>query len=400
MSPPIRDLPGVRPLIAMTLAGFSGYAVLLPVAPLWTVEGGADPGQAGLVNGVLLLVTVLTQVLVPTALRLLGWGPVLVSGLVMLGAPAALLTLSDSLGPVLACSAARGVGFGVLTVTGVSAMAALVDPRRRGEAIGAYGLAVAVPNVLLLPLGPWLAREVGFTPVLLLGALPLLGVPAAWGVAAALDQDAADRLAAGSSADDEPATLGSVYLPLLPPVLVLLWVTLAGGALITFAPQMVSDPALVTVGLFTMGLFGALTRWRIGVLADRFGARVFLAPILVATAVGVALVAWSIGGPGAAASAGRTAAFLAGLLLLGLGYGALQNLTLVVSLAAVGRRHQHQASAVWNVGFDLGTAIGSVAVGALAVQASFSTAMWVTAGLAVLVLPLVSAVRETRQLAG
>ncbi len=394
MSPPIRTIRGIRPLLVMTFAGFSGYAVLLPVAPLWTVEGGADPGQAGLVNGTLLLVTVLTQVMVPTALRLLGWGPVLVTGLVLLGAPAALLTLSDGLGPVLAISAARGVGFGILTVTGVSAMAALVDARRRGEAIGAYGLAVAVPNVLLLPLGPWLALEVGFTPVLLLGALPLLGVPAAVRVAAVLHQEAADRVA--DTTDDEPATVASVYLPLLPPVLLLLWVTLAGGAVVTFAPQMVSDPLLVTAGLFTMGLVGALGRWRVGVLADRWGARRFVAPLVVSTAVGVALVAWSIGGPGAASDAGRTVAFLAGLLLLGLGYGALQNLTLVVALAAVGRRHQHQASAVWNVGFDLGTGIGSVAVGALAVQASFSGAMWMTAGLAVLVLPLVATVRETR----
>ena len=400
MSPPIRHLHGVRPLLAMTFAGFSGYAVLLPVAPLWTVEGGADPGQAGLVNGLLLLVTVLTQVMVSTALRRLGWGPVLVAGLVMLGAPAALLPLSNSLGLVLACSAARGVGFGILTVTGVSAVAALVDPRRRGEAIGAYGLAVAVPNVLLLPLGPWLAREIGFTPVLLLGTLPLLGVPAALAVAAALHQDAEEQVADAAASDQGPATFASVYRPLAAPVLLLLWVTLAGGALLTFAPQMVSDPLLVTAGLFTMGLVGALARWRVGMMADRFGARRFLAPIVVATACGVALVAWSIGGPGAASSAGRTAAFLTGVLLLGLGYGALQNLTLVVSLAAAGRRNQHQASAVWNVGFDLGTAIGSVAVGALAVQASFSTAMWVTAGLAVLVLPLVAAVRETRHPVG
>ncbi len=382
-------------LLAMTFAGFSGYAVLLPVVPLWTVEGGADPGQAGLVNGVLLLVTVLTQVMVPTALRRLGWGPVLVTGLVLLGAPAALLVLSDRLAPVLALSAVRGVGFGILTVTGVSAVAALVDPRRRGEAIGTYGLAVAVPNVLLLPLGPWLAQEAGFTSVLLLGALPLLGVPAALRVAAVLHQEAPAQRPDIVSEED-PATLRSVYLPLLPPTLILLWVTLAGGALITFAPQMVDDPLLVTAGLFVMGLVGAFARWRVGVLADRFGARRFIAPLLASTALGVALVAWSIGGPGAGADAGRISAFLAGVLLLGLGYGALQTLTLVVSLAAVGRRHEHQASAVWNIGFDLGTGIGSVAVGALAVQASFSSAMWVATALAVLVLPLVAAVRETR----
>ncbi len=400
MKSPIRQLPGVMPLLVMTVAGFAGYAVLLPVAPLWVVEGGADSGQAGLVNGMLLLVTVLTQTLVPSSLKRWGWGPVLAIGLVLLGAPAALLIFTDQLVPVLALSAVRGVGFGILTVAGVSAVAALVDPGRRGEAIGAYGLAVAGPNVLLLPLGPWLAQEIGFTPVLLLGALPLLGIPAALRVSAVLHGDAhAEMISAQVSAEaesDAPATWRSVYLPLLPPMLILLWVTLAGGALITFAPQMITEPALVTAGLFTMGLIAALARWRVGAMADRRGARQFIVPLLVLSAGGVALVAWSIGGPGAEADSVRTLAFLAGALLLGLGYGALQNLTLVVSLAAAGRRHQHQASAVWNIGFDLGTGIGSVAVGAIAVQASFSSAMWVVAALAVLVLPLVAAVRETR----
>lgn len=396
MTRPIRHGPGVAPLLVMTFTGFAGYAVLLPVTPLWAVHGGADVGQAGLVNGTLLLVTVLTQVLVPTALRRAGWGPVLVTGLLLLGAPPLLLALTDELAPVLALSAVRGIGFGILTVTGVSAVAALVDPRRRGEAIGAYGLAVALPNVVLLPLGPWLAEEVGFAPVLLAGAVPLLGIPAALRVAAVLHQDEAEAHSGGATRHEDPATFRSVYAPLLPPMLLLLWVTLAGGAVITFAPQMIEDPLLVAAGLFAMGVVGAVSRWRVGALADRFGARRFIAPVLVSTALGVALVAWSIGGPGADSSIVRVLTLLVGTLLLGLGYGALQNLTLVVSLAAVGRRHQHQASAVWNVGFDLGTGIGSVAVGAIAVQASFSAAMWVVAGLAVLVLPLVAAVRETR----
>ena len=57
------------PLAVMTSAGFSGYALLLTVAPLWAVHGGASTAGAGLVNGVLLLFTVLTQLLVPRALR-------------------------------------------------------------------------------------------------------------------------------------------------------------------------------------------------------------------------------------------------------------------------------------------------------------------------------------------
>jgi MFS family permease len=176
----------MAPLVVMTCAGFSGYALLLTVAPLWAVEGGATTGGSGLVNGVLLLFTVLTQLLVPRALRRFGWGPVLAVGLALLGVPGALMPLDDGLGVILALSAVRGVGFGVLTVTGSAAVAALVGAERRGEAIGAYGLAVAVPNLVLLPAGPWIAESVGYPVVFAQSALPLAGIPAALRLASAL----------------------------------------------------------------------------------------------------------------------------------------------------------------------------------------------------------------------
>ena len=130
-------------LLMATFLGFSGFAVLMPVAPLWAVRGGADEGGAGLVNGVLLLVTVLTQFTVPALLRRFGWGPTLATGLFLLGAPSLALATSDALPSILALSAVRGVGFGILTVAGSAAVAELSDPETRGKAAGAYGLAIA-----------------------------------------------------------------------------------------------------------------------------------------------------------------------------------------------------------------------------------------------------------------
>ena len=173
-------------LVLMTFTGFSGFAMLLTVAPLWAVEGGASTAGSGLVNGVLLLFTVLTQLLVPRALRRFGWGPVLTVGLVLLGVPGVLLSLSDGLGTILALSAVRGVGFGVLTVTGSAAVAALVSAERRGEAIGTYGLAIAVPNLVILPAGPWIAESLGYEVAFVLSALPLAGIPAALRLASTL----------------------------------------------------------------------------------------------------------------------------------------------------------------------------------------------------------------------
>ncbi len=367
------------PLAVMTCAGFSGYALLLPVAPLWAVEGGAGTAGAGLVNGVLLLATVLTQLTVPRALRSLGWGPVLAAGLVLLGVPGVLLGLSDQLGPILALSAVRGVGFGVLTVTGSAAAAALVGAERRGEAIGAYGLAVAVPNLVLLPAGPWIADSLGHGVAFALSALPVVGIPAALRLATVLGE----LHAAAPDTDEAHHDPGS-RLRLLPPMLVLLAVTLAGGALLTFTPQVVASPAVAAGGLFVMGLSAALGRWRIGALADRHGPHRFLVPLVPLTGVGMAVVAWSVAAP----DAPRSATFLLGMLVVGLCYGALQNLTLVISFAAVPRRDHDLASAVWNVGFDGGTALGSVAVGVLAGLTSFATAFLAAGAVAVATLPL------------
>lgn len=374
----------MAPLVVMTCAGFSGYAVLLTVAPLWAVEGGATTAGSGLVNGVLLLFTVLTQLLVPRALRRFGWGPVLAVGLVLLGVPGVLLSLSDGLGVVLGLSAVRGVGFGVLTVTGSAAVAALVGAERRGEAIGAYGLAVAVPNLVLLPAGPWIAGSVGYWVAFTLSALPLAGIPAALRLASALRLSAPDLHPGRAEPPDLRDPESAAYRRLLRPVLLLLAVTLAGGAVITFTPQMVDSPSVAAGGLFLMGLSAALSRWRVGVLADRYGAQRFLLPLVPLTGVGMALVSWSV----ANSDSVRVGSFLVAMLLIGLCYGGLQNLTLLISFTAVSRRHHNLASAVWNVGFDAGTALGSVAVGVIAELTSFATALLLAGVIAVATLPL------------
>ena len=367
----------MAPLAAMTCAGFSGYALLLTVAPLWAVEGGAGTAGSGLVNGVLLLFTVLTQLLVPRSLERFGWGPVLVAGLVLMGVPGILYGLSDGLAAILGLSALRGVGFGVLTVTGSAAVAALVDPRRRGEAIGVYGLAVAIPNLVLLPAGPWIAETFGFWWVFGLNVLPLVGIPAALRLASTI-RPAARHGDAVAPIDADV----SVLRLLLRPILLLLAVTLAGGAVITFTPQAVESPSVAAGGLFLMGLAAAVSRWRAGVLADRHGAQRFVVPMVALTGVAMAGVAWAV------ASTDNGALFLVSMLVLGLCYGGLQNLTLLISFAAVSSRHHNRASAWWNIGFDAGTALGSVAVGVIAELTSFTTAFLICGAIAAATLPL------------
>lgn len=373
--------PGIPALLAMTMAGFSGYAAMLPVAPLWATHGGAGSAGAGAVNGVLMLFTVLTQPIVPAAIRRFGWGPTLVTGLVLLGLPALAHMVTDALAPTLVLSAVRGLGFGVLTVTGSAAVAELVAPAQRGRAIGAYGLAIAGPQLALLPAAPWVAETVGFWVVFVVSACPLLGCLPALALARMLPQrphDHAERrrkLHGGN---------GATYRRLLRPMVLLLGVTLAGGALITFVPHMTSSSVLTTVSLLVLTATAALSRWGIGGLADQHGAQPFLWPLVLLSAAGMAGTAWAVRDHAAT----DAAALLAGMAVVGLCYGGLQNLTLVLAFQAVDRRDYGVASAVWNVGFDAGTGLGAVLVGLIAATTSFPVALLVGAGLSLTTLPL------------
>ena len=382
-------------LLLLTAAGFSGYAALLPVAPLWAVHGGADEAGSGFVNGLLLLATIATQPFVPWLLRRFGTAPVLATGLLFLGGPSLLHLISDQLGWILAMSVLRGFGFGILTVTGSTTLAHLVPPARHGAAIGAYGASIAVPQVVLLPAGPWLVDVAGYWIVFALGAASILGLAATPWLARVLREQDVERLfhdaaaVDSTGADIQAQASGShpqrrIAGRLARPTILLMGATLAGGALITFAPQMSSAPLAAAGGLAFFTVAAAVSRWRIGSIADRYGAWAFLWPLVLLAVVGLALTALAVENPGDT----KVTLFLVALALVGIAYGGIQNLTLLLSLGAVSRNQYGTASAVWNIGFDAGTGIGSVLVGTIAAGLSFPPALLVAAAISLATLPL------------
>ncbi|WP_327176278.1 MFS transporter [Mycolicibacterium setense] len=347
-------VPGMPALLACAAVGFSGFSLLLPAAPMWAVHIGADNLGAGAVNSVLMLFTVIAQLLVGSLLRRVGWAVTQAFGLVLLGVPAVLHLLTGSLWQVLLLAALRGLGFGILTVCSVRGIAALIPHERRGRAIGAYGLAIAAPQFVLTPLAPWLAEHVGYQLVFVSAAAPLLAVPLAF-----------IRPAPAVVHEAHPDRLDGVGRGLVGPIAALVVITAAGGGILTFAPQL-SGATTALGALLAMTGTAALARWLIGGIVDRHGAARFIAPMLGVGAVGLALIAVGIGVGGSLV--------IPGCALLGTAYGALQNLTLVQAFATTGEHARGVVSVAWNVGFDAGTGLGSLTVGALATSFSFPTA--------------------------
>ena len=368
-------LPAVRSLFALNLLGFLSYSLLLSALPAHAAELGSGLTAAGSVTTVFLVATVLAQAAVPALVARLGVGPVLVAGLLTLGAPSPLYLLADDVRWFAAVSVVRGFGFAVLTVLGSTIAAQAVPADRRGESIGIYGLAISLPTLAAVPGGTALTLAGHFPLVAGLAAAPVLALVFVPGLMRAIGRQPQPETGGGSRAAVRAAAL---------PSLVLLVVTLAGGGLLTFLPIERPDGSLAAVALLLFGVSTAACRWGAGVLADRMGAGLLLPATLATGVVGLLLVALGLRTDGA----GGVAAVLAGSLALGIAYGAVQNLTLVIAFARAGEGQAPTVSAVWNACYDSGTAIGALAVGAVAAQVGLPlTYVYVAVALA-LVMPL------------
>jgi predicted MFS family arabinose efflux permease len=366
--------PAMRALVGVTVLGFASYCLTLASLPTYAVQGGARESTAGIVTAVLLVVTIAVQAVVPALTARFGQARVLVAGLVALGAPSPLYAVDDGLLWLSALSAVRGIGFAVLTVLGATLAAQVAPVERRGEAIGIYGLSIAVPNLIAVPAGVALVLDGHAGWLAWLAASPLLGLAFVPTLVRAMPP-AETQGTAGAGRIAAMAALA--------PSVVLFVVTLAGGGLVTFLPIERPDGALATAALLLFGLTGAITRWRAGLLADRFGSRRLLPLALCLGAAGLVAVA--------AGLVAGDAWVLVGAAVFGAGFGAVQNLTLLAAFARAGEGGATAASARWNASFDAGTAAGALGLGIVAVGIGLPWTYVLVAALLVAALPVASA---------
>ncbi|MEE1930441.1 MFS transporter [Streptomyces sp. TRM 70351] len=378
-------------LLAATLGTFSNYAPLLSVVPAWSAQGGTALGGVGAATGVTMATTVGVQLFMAGLLRRFGLRRLLAAGAALLGLPTFAYVLSPDLGWVLAVSAVRGVGFGMVAVAGSALVAELVPAGQRGRAVGWYGVAVGLPQVVCLPLGVWIAAHVGFAPVFVAtGLLSLLAVP----LAVALRTPAAPAPAHPSDAPDTPGapdTSGAArrrrtagrLRPLAAPWAMLIASACALGGVTSFLPLGDSGASVASTALFVLSAAIIAGRWGAGVWSDRFGTGRLLLPSLLACVLGVAGFALSSGSSGYAAALAVAAA-----AVYGTGFGVLQNDTLVVMFQRAGPRGNGMASTAWNMAYDAGTGVGAVAVGLLARPLGIGGGYLACAALIALTLPL------------
>ena len=362
------------PMILTLLVSFCtmvGFFLLLSVVPLYAEDAGGGSSGAGLATAVFMFSTALAQAWMPRLLARFGYRPVLAAGLLLLGIPAFPYVPLGEVPAILAVTLVRGAGFGVA----IGALAALVTEvapsGRRGEALGLYGVALALPTIFCGALGLWLVERFGYGPVFVIGAsASLLAFVAALGISAVSGRE--ERGGVGLLS-------GLKRGPLLRIFLLFASCTAASGVVVTFLPLSAPGPGpfSAATALLLLGIASTFFRWWAGRFGDRRDPRLLLAPGLLCGALGMA--ALSLEG----------FVLLGGALLFGAGFGTLQNTSLLLIMQRVPKAEYGLGSTLWNLAFDAGTGAGAFVFGFVVGAAGFSWAFFLCAGLLVAALGLI-----------
>jgi predicted MFS family arabinose efflux permease len=342
---------------AMGLYSFN-FSLLISTVPVIAHHAG---GSAGLVNAILLGMTVCWQFATPVLRRRLSDRTLYVAALAFMGAPTLIYVwAADAVGAVYVASAIRGAGFGILTVIGSAMIIERAPRERHGRTVGQLGIATGVPGIFGPPLGlsllhsraPDVPNYLGFV-VCAAGIVLILRIPSA---------------AARPRSSAEPdIDLDSSLRLLRDPVVRRLFAafmiaSIAWGATVSFLPLTLTQRGLASAAAFLLvsGIARAGGRWGVGFLSDR-GVRADLvrpASLLVIVA-GLLLLA---------AAPGAAAAVLVSAAAYGTGLGIFQTLMLLGMMERVRGPHFGAVSGLWATALDSGGILGT---GGLAIVAAF-----------------------------
>ncbi|MFB9184905.1 MFS transporter [Dactylosporangium sucinum] len=355
--------------LVSVVAASIGFYLPLSVVPLL-----AGP-VAGLATVSLLVATVAVELVTPRLVARAGYRWSLAAGLVLLGAPTVVLAVDASPVVIVAVSVLRGAGFAVCTVAGGALTATLIPASRRGEGLALVGLASGATSLLALPAGVWAAARWGYPPVFVATAactlLALLSVPGL------------PRRTPAAGHREVRVAAGLRSAALTRPALIFAASTTAIGVIVTYLPLAAAGlPAWVApAALLAQPAAATAARWFAGRLGDRRGPGRLLTPGLLLAAAGTAGLA---GGP---------LLMVGGALLLGAGFGVLQNATLTLMYNRAPAGGENTVSAIWNTAYDLGMAAGALVAGLVVASAGYPATFLLTAAA---MLPALALIRRDR----
>ncbi len=278
-----------RAFLRATLTNFfffssqNGYVLL----PLYVKQLGGTEVEIGLVMGVYSAVGIVVQPLLGPWVDALGRRPFMLAGIGCVLAATVIAAIADSVPLLVVVRVLQGLGFSAFFVANFSYVIDLIEPARRGMALGIYGISGFASTALAPLVGEWLVRRWGFHA--LFTASGLVVFVAAWLAWRTREAQRTDvRFVRGFQWMRE--SLADVFRRHMA---VAFFFGLATGTLYTFLPTFADELGVRTIALFYTGYALAAIGIRIGGgrLIDTLGPRAVIVPSMFILAAASAILA-------------------------------------------------------------------------------------------------------------
>ncbi|OUJ19195.1 MFS family permease [Methanonatronarchaeum thermophilum] len=351
-------------LLTAVFMFFVSFFAIVPIISLYAEILGAGELMIGVIVGIFAFSAVLSRIPFGRYADNVARKPLLIIGALIFIISPILYTLTESLLTLALIRILHGVGIGGFSVASMSMAVDMVPKKRLGEAMGLFG----VPVMLGMILGPGIA---GFL-------VDLTGYNEAFYIASMFAVISLILVLMVTESDIDGTTTAT-FIDVLKDsnvtsaVIGVLALTTAYGAVTAFFPVYANRLGYTE---FTIGLFftiyaaaALIVRVPVGRYADKKGISLLTAPMMVVSVIGITIIG---------ITTNETGFYIAGIVF-GIGFGAAYTTLLALSVETVNPLERGKASALINSSFDMGIAIGSIALGAIASAYQFDTFFLITA---------------------
>lgn len=349
------------------LGFFFAHHVTRPILPLYLATLGASSTVIGAVMAVFTLMATITRVPIGLLIDRTGRKPFLLSGISLFTVGMSGYLWAPSILWIVLFRILHGIGWSGCTTAVATLAADVVPQKRRGELIGYAAMASNIGGALGPVVGFAVFHRFDYDGVFLCAtAILIFSLLVALPIFEPKKPPATSREARGWM---ETIVVRETIIP----AIVVIFVSFGHGGIFTFLPFHALQLGLENPGLW-FGLYAVcllLSRPVAGPLSDRISRRAVILPGLVLNLAGILLLAL----------ASSPAWLMTAAVILGFGYGAAHPALMTIAVDQSSARRRGQSLAQFQLCYDLGIGVGSLALGAFLdlIQQDFATMYLVTA---------------------
>jgi MFS family permease len=350
-----------RNFILVCLSAFThfiSFQLLLATLPLYVINNlGGRESDVGLLMGATAIIALATRPISGWAVEAIGRKPVMLYGSAAFTIATITYAIVGSVPGLFIGRLIHGTGIGTSNTASAVYVADQAPAKRRGEAMGYYGMSQSMAQAIGPALGLALMEAFGF-PVLFAACIALSVASLLLALLLGEQHIRQRGLRLAWRMFISPRALS--------PAVLAIGLAFATGAVSSFIPlygraQGVSNPGFFFT-ILAIAMFVA--RPLSGSLSDRLGRMSVIIPGVVVIGVGLGILAYS----------GQWWSLVASALLMGLGVGTAQPALMALMIDVAGMKELGGAMSTYGIGMDIGVAIGSMMLGVIIERSGFGVA--------------------------